>query len=292
MITLTQGKTLGPGDLGILVHDSNGMMMTPAAINYDIFNNANGVFTPVVLSQTPGMSSVGAYYVPVTIPTNWGDGTYQLRWNLKQYPDTVDSSGNPVITPVNVVTEDFFIQLVDYASRSFEAPSAIVSTQPTMDQKTADMIMLVRELLSDTNPDRNYHFRPPTPGKQVAGFTTKVGFIWTDATIIRMLDITIAQLNTWNPKALYSNTRATITDDWGKAAAVGAAAKCLMGESARWAADEFGYSLNGVSLDINKAALYQGLAQSYLAEFEMWAPLITANRPASVGLRQQRWLLG
>ena len=282
MFTFTQGKALGPGDLGILVHDSGGVLMVPDAINYDVFANNNGTFSPVLLSQTPANPSVGVYYANLTIPTNW-DGTYQLRWNMKQYPDGV----------VNIVLNDFFVQAVDYASNSFEAPSVVIGTRPSsVSQKTADVIMQVRTLLSDTNPDRNYHFRPPTPGKQVAGFTSRVGFIWEDTTIIRMLQLTIAQLNTWNVKARYYWKLDTLPDDWAQAAAVGAAAKCLMGEAARWAADEFGYSLNGVSLDINKAALYQGLAASYTQEFETWAPLITANRPASVGLRQNRWLLG
>ena len=31
MQTLTQGKTLGPGDLGILIHDANGMLMNTTA---------------------------------------------------------------------------------------------------------------------------------------------------------------------------------------------------------------------------------------------------------------------
>jgi hypothetical protein len=313
VIVQTQGKTLGPGDLGILIHDANGMLMNPTAINYDIYSNVSGVFSPVVLSQTPGNTNIGAYYVPITIPTSW-EGEYQLRWNLVQYPVSnvagaitsgvfipgeivvqnvtlasatvvLASTGSmqingltpaqilttdnhnvwvgqisgahftPTSTPVlvsDLVTEDFFVQVVDYASNSFEAPSMIVARKPGMDQKTAQMIMSVRELLSDTNPDRNYHFRPPTPSKIVAGYTSRVGYIWVDMTITLMLKITIA----------------------------------------RWAEEEFGYSLNGVSLDINKSSLYMGLGQTYTQMFETWAPLITANRPASVGLRQQRWLLG
>ena len=39
----------------------------------------------------------------------------------------------------------------------------------------AQAIRVVRELLSDTNPDRNYHFRPPTSGRVVANYTTRVG---------------------------------------------------------------------------------------------------------------------
>jgi hypothetical protein len=190
------------------------------------------------------------------------------------------------------VYEDFVVQPIDPADSSFEAPSTIIAPRPVTKNKYAPAIMYVRELLSDTNPDRNYHFRPPTPGKVVAGFTTRVGYIWLDSTILRMLDIAIAKLNTWNPKNLTNYTLDSIPTDWGKCAAVGAAASCLSAEGARWAADEFSYSLNGVSLDINKSSLYLSLAQTYGQEFTEWATPLTAIRPCSAGLRQQRWLLG
>jgi hypothetical protein len=167
-----------------------------------------------------------------------------------------------------------------------------MAPKPTTKNKYAPAIMYVRELISDENPDRNYHFRPPTPGKVVAGYTTRVGYIWLDSTILRMLDISISKLNTWNTKNYFNWTLDNIPVDWGRAAAIGAASLCLLKEGARWTADEFNYSLNGVSLDINKAQNYMALGQTYQQEFNEWAPQITANRPFSAGLRQQRWLLG
>jgi hypothetical protein len=107
-----------------------------------------------------------------------------------------------------------------------------------------------------------------------------------------MLEIAISKLNWYNTKNIYNFTLDTVPADWGRIAALSAASLCLSAEGARWAADQFGYSLNGVSLDINKADLYRGLADSYKAEFTEMAPLLTANRPYSAGLRQQRWLLG
>lgn len=309
MITLTQGMALGTGNLSILVRDSTGALIDPAQISFSIFQISAKVpikvrgayeydleqpnkmpeekFQPqeaVLVTQprtVPTRASQGAYWVNLTIPTTWL-GVYQIVWYLVQY------SGQPE----NQVYEDFVVQTIDPTSNSFEAPSTIIATKPTTTQKYAPAIMYVRELISDENPDRNYHFRPPTPGRVVAGYTTRVGYIWLDATILRMLDIAISKLNTWNPMNLWNWTLDTIPTDWGRCAAVGAASSCLLKEGARWAADEFSYSLNGVSLDINKANLYQSLGQTYQQEFAEWAPLITANRPFSAGLRQQRWLLG
>jgi len=307
METLNQGKTLGPGDLSILVRDSKGRMVDPVSISYSIFQITEKIpevgqrayeydaeqpnhmgrlpEDSLILSTEPRMcprrASVGAYWVNMTIPTLWR-GIFRLVWYLIQYEGE----------PETRVYEDFVVQPIDPADSAFEAPSVIITPQALTKNKYTPAIMAVRELISDTNPDRNYHFRPPTPGKVVAGYTTRVGYIWLDSTILRMLDINISKLNTWNPKNLTNYSLENLPKDWGNCAAVGAAASCLSAEGARWAADEFSYSLNGVSLDINKSSLYLSLSQSYGQEFQEWAPLITAIRPYSAGLRQQRWLLG
>lgn len=308
IIVLTVGKTLGPGDLSIAPRDANGSLVDPAMITYSIFQLDKQVPTKTTQAYTydqmqpnhldshtvnpeamlvygpkqiPTRSGPGTYFVPITVPTTW-HGVFRLVWYLTQYAGGQE----------NIVHEEFTVQNVDPLSNSFEAPSVQIAQKPITTTKYAPAIMMVRELLSDTNPDRNYHFRPPTPAKVVSGFTTRVGYIWLDSTILRMLQIAISKLNVFNPMNLYNYTLDTVPVDWGNIAAIGAAAMCLSSEGARWAADEFSFSLNGVSLDINKAQLYQSLGAQYQSEFSEVAPLVTANRPGSVGLRQQRWLLG
>ena len=285
MITLTQSKPLGPGDLALLVRDSNGALTDPVSLTYSIFsiNPQNGGASLVAGPQSaPARAGQGAFYVNITVPTNW-QGQYQLQWQLKMFASS----------PVDTIMEDFFVQSVNPASSSFEAPSVIIAQNPTVvNQKYAKVVMQVRELLSDENPDRNYHFRPPTPGKIVAGYTTRVGYIWTDVTILRMINTSISILNWFNKKNIYSFTIDTIPLDWGNIASLKAASLCLTKEAARWQADGFNYSLNGISLDLNKAEGYRALASDLSAQFDELADKVTANRPVSVGLRQQRWLLG
>jgi hypothetical protein len=283
MVTFTQGQKLGPGDLSLLVRDASGQLVEPNNISYTIFQldkegNEALVSPP---AACPKRSSRGAYYVDICVPTAWC-GEFRLAWSLQQYPNSDPQR----------VYEDFQIVFVDPAKSSLEASSMLITQKPGLDKYTAAIVVQVREILSDTNPDRNYHFRPPTPGKVVAGYTNRVGYIWTDDTIIRLIKLNISKLNTWNPKNLYGYTIETIPPDWANCAALGAAASCLTSEACRWAADEFSYSLNGVAIDLPKTQLYQGLAQSLQAEFAEWAPLLTANRPTSAGLRQQRWILG
>jgi hypothetical protein len=318
MIVLTKGQQTGTADLAILVRDAQGNLVDPVSISYSVFKMRDLVPTKSTVAyeydlhqplnmeggpplppegstlvippgQAPIRASMGTYYAQFTIPTAWSQGIYKIVWQFQQY------AGN---CPQNYVHMDWIVQSVDPADPAFEAPSMIIGKQlsiasaRTTPAMYAQAIRVVRELIADTNPDRNYHFRPPTPGKVVSNYTTRVGFIWLDTTILVNLSIAISTLNVYNPMNFFNFTLDTIPFDWGNIAALGAASYCLSGESARWAADEFSYSLNGVSLDINKSALYQSLAQTYQQQFNTVAPLLTANRPFSAGLRQQRWLLG
>lgn len=287
MIAFVQNQTLQKGDLTIMVRDAQGNPVAPAALSYSIFNTTSN--PPVLVSNpkdTPASdpSQVGYFYINLTFPTNWAPGTYRLVWYLTQY------LGSTEVT----IYEDFEIIAASDATTnaSLEAPSIAMVPKPGISPNVANLIVLVRELLSDTNPDRNYHFRPPTAGKTIAGFSSRVGFIWEDRALIRFLNLAVAKINSANPMNFYSYTPDTIPDSWLQAAALGAAAFALMAEAIRWNAEEFSYSLNGVSLDINKAQMYQSLAATYTEEFNQWAEVLTVNRPASSGLRQQRWLLG
>jgi hypothetical protein len=317
MIVLTQGQQTGTADLAILVRDASGNLVDPVSISYTIYKLRNIVPTkPTVayeydlhqplnmkggpplppegseLVSQPGSipirASVGTYYAQFTIPTTW-KGIYKIVWQLQMFAGSC---------PNSYVHMDFIVQTIDPADPAFEAPSMIIGKQmsianaQTSPAMFAQAIRNVRELIADTIPDRNYHFRPPTPNRVVANYTTRVGFIWLDTTILTNLAISISKLNLYNPMNYYNWTLNTIPMDWGNIAAIGAASLCLSGESARWAAEEFSYSLNGVSLDLNKSALYSSLAQTYDQQFNTMAPLVTANRPFSAGLRQQRWLLG
>jgi hypothetical protein len=283
MLTLIQGKELKPGELGIITRDPDGRMIDPFSICYTLFSvNKDDVKTLAMPPKLiPRRSGNGTYYIDLVVPAAW-EGRYDLVWYVQQYEDSPEAQ----------IYEEIMVVRVDPATTSFEAPSMLVTSRPGLTPRIANMIVTTRELLSDTDPDRNYHFRPPTSGKTVANYNTRVGFIWTDSTIIRLLDLTIAQLNTWNPMNLTYYTLNNIPVDWQKAASLGAAAKCLTGEAARWTSESFSYSLNGVSLDIQKQGDYMALGGQYLTEFQTWATALSANRPFTAGLRQSKYLLG
>jgi hypothetical protein len=283
MRTLIQGKTLSPGDLGINVRDGSGRLVDPFSITYTIFsvdeNQAMALASAPRLS--PSRTSQGTFYASGMIPTIWL-GMFKLVWYLQQYEGNEETQ----------IYEEFEVCRVDPVTTGFEAASVLLTSAPGLSRRIAERVVSVRELLSDENPDRNYHFRPPTSGKVIAGFNERVGYIWTDRTIIRMLKLAMSKANTANPMNLYDYTIENCPQAWADAISVGAASYCLSKEAARWAEESFSYSLNGISLDLNKASEYQALAGDYRAEFTEWLPNLTANRPACAGLRQQRWLLG
>lgn len=284
MITFTQGQTLGPGDLSILPRDAGNNIVTPVSITYTIFAvPADG--TPPVPVTTPNLDPAsaqsGGFYVNSTIPFNWY-GKFNLVWYLQQYANS----------PVEDVQMEFQVTGLESALSSFEAPSVLITPAPPIKPKYGPALVGVRKLLRDDNPDKNYHFRPPTSAKVVAGYTSRVGFIWTDEDILWNFEQAISEMNIWNEKTFYNYTLDTIPIDWSRVASVGAAAWCLLGESTRWAADEFGFSLNGISMDLHKKDTYLSLGTTFRQQFETIATKATAIRPFSAGLRQQRWLLG
>jgi len=291
MLTFYMGKQLGPGDLSLMVRDEYGKPVTPVRISYSIFQvGVNQVqdMRPVKAlvtqpKKTPASDRIqGQYFVDMAIPSAWMPGQYELVWYLQQYEQS----------PETTVYEEFTVMEVNPARSHIEAATMVMATKPGFTPKTVELVVQIRELLSDTNPDRNYHFRPPTQAKTIAGFSQRVGFIWTDETILRLMKLTLAQINTYNPKLDWGWNLDTIPESWAQAVCLGTAAKCLSAEAARWAADEFGYSLNGVSLDIEKSSKYQGLSEQYANEFKEWMVPLTATKPFSAGLRQSRWLLG
>ena len=259
--------------------------MCPVSITYSIFaldcDDKHVLMTQP--KEKPHSSGHGCYHVRMTIPTNWPDGQYVVVWYIQYY--SLDERESQVC-------QEFQVVRVDPATSSMEAPSVLFTPKKIILPKYTPVITLTRQLLSDENPERNYHFRPPTASKVIAHFTDRVGFIWTDETIMRFATLAVSKLNWFNKRTIYSYTLDTVPFDWGQVVCIGAAASCLSKEASRWAEEEFGYSLNGVNVDIRKSDLYRGLRESYLQEFDDMADRITAIRPASVGLRQQRWLLG
>jgi hypothetical protein len=283
MQVFNQGKTLSPGDLGIATRDAGGQLVDPTGISYTIFS-VDDQGTSMLASAPklqPARSTTGVYYVTGVVPTAW-IGKLKLVWYLQQYAGDAEVQ----------IYEEFEVVRINPATTSFEASSMLIAARPGLTPTLAKMVVMVRELLSDTDPDRNYHFSPPTSGKVVANFNSRVGFLWLDSTIIVMLEVAISILNTQNPMNLTSYTIYNIPTDWWKIATLGAASLCLSSKASVWTEEEFGYSLNGVSLDINKAGNYMNLAAAYKTAFDAAAPNLTANRPACAGLRQQRWLLG
>jgi hypothetical protein len=144
MVTFTQGKTLTAGDLAILMRNAQGALFDPQNLTYSIFqvsksiptrptqayeydlhqpqNMEGGPTLPVeglvLVGQPnciPRRASMGAYFIPITIPTTWS-GVFRLVWYIQSFPGG----------PIDQRFEDFVVQAIDPADPAFEAPSMIV----------------------------------------------------------------------------------------------------------------------------------------------------------------------
>ena len=59
-----------------------------------------------------------------------------------------------------------------------------------------------------------------------------------------------------------------------------------------WIADEYDYSISGVSLSIEKSSKYEAMKDNFLAEWEKSRELIKASIKIVKGLRQPRYGIG
>jgi len=142
------------------------------------------------------------------------------------------------------------------------------------------------------SPDRNYHFRPPE-GEGVVGCYNQVfGFIWTDEELYEFLEISLWKWNMHPPETEYlSSLDAVCTQKpvWQAALLWGGIVNAAMALAINWIADEFDYSIGGISLTIDKSSKYMDIKQN--AE-DQWDKLTEAKARTTkymAGLAQPRF---
>jgi len=120
------------------------------------------------------------------------------------------------------------------------------------------LIYELRKKLRDINPDRDYHFSPPTSEATMAGFTKCRGFRWPDEQLANHIAQAANYINLWAPISCFD------VCDW----------PCLLENlllkqamvyafydlASLWIHEEFNYSLNGVSLEISRSDKYLNIA--------------------------------
>lgn len=271
-VAFIRGATTGPDDLNIIVRDMGGNLIDPFRLEYAVYDNTTGVEvligSPV---NTPIKMSTGKYYAEVVIPADANIGDWLIRWTIQE------TAADPVYQSVqefNVVGQ-----------------STVVSI--TGDVNFDALVHSLRVLLRDNNPDRNYRFRPPASEKFIQGQTQVFGFIWLDEELIEYIYMAVDDFNTRPPitdlvvSDLWNSERR-----WRTAILLRAASFAMFAIALNWIADEFSYSISGVSLDIEKSSKYQTMKDQFINEYDKVVEAAKRSIKIIKGLRQFRYGIG
>jgi len=171
--------------------------------------------------------------------------------------------------------------------------TAIVS--PTYNPAQTAMMRSLRILLRDQNPDKFYHFRPPEYEGDIGQYNRIFGQIWEDEELLEYLLRSLDWWNMYPPLTQKINTLTILINDmpaWRTAILWGAITHACFALSANWVADEFDYSIGGVSLSIEKSSKYESLKQNAEGQLDKAAEAKQRTTKFIRGLQQPRFGLG
>jgi hypothetical protein len=256
-IVFNRGAALGSSDLSLSLKDSNGSLINPSEISYDIYYVDPGPPETEVLipdpsgqPRTPVNPSTGEYYASFAIPPGAALGEYRIRWIFKE----------TIVDPVNQVVQVFSI--VDENTQT-----------ANNNYNTAEkaLIRRMRFMLRDNNPDRNYRFMPPEHESDVGSFNQVFGYVWEDEELYEYLATAVEWWDIHPP----ATSLCTVTGMLGQKnlnvkvpVLHGAMWHALTALAINWSHEEFDYSIGGISLSIDKASKYEGLAGSVESKWD------------------------
>lgn len=271
-----KGQQLGRGGLDIFLTNANGTPVNAAEISYAMYDFTTG--SEVLLGspqRTPANPSVGEYFASIIIPLDANLGAYRIRW---QFRETVNG-------PVQRVVQEF--NIIDQVTSASLVTSPLTATE-------ADLVRRLRTLLRDNNPDRNYHFRPPTHEETVRQFNKVFGYIWLDDELKEYLEQSMNSIALYPPYTAFQSLdqMGGQYPAWKSLLLTGAMYWALNAVRINWIADEFDYSIGGISLSIDKASKYESAASSASEQFDKQIEKAKATVNIIRGLQQPRYGMG
>lgn len=276
MAVFKRGQELGRGDLDIFLKTRSGTVKDAAEIVYDVYDFTTGteVLLPALANAVPEHPAIGEYYASFFIPADANIGPYRIRWKFREFV------GSQLIE----VLQEF--DVVETATQ--------VLTLPGASAVEFDLIRSLRILLRDNNPDRNYHFVPPAGEESINQFTRVFGFIWEDPELLEYLRIALDRINMYPPLTFFGSLDDLIARQrpWRSLLLEAASIYALTALAINWVAEEFEYSIGGVSLSIQKSSSYQALANDLQSRFD--SDVTAAKETVKIirGLKQSRFGIG
>lgn len=227
-VCFTVGQELGRNDLSLFLVDELGVPCNAAEISYAIYFVDMSMGPPGVEvlvgspTRTPVNPSVGEYYAALLVPPGASAGDYRIRWTFRK----------TLMDEPQEVVQEFGVS----------NPAACTDGQPLFSTCEAGLIDKLRVLLRDSNPDRNYHFRPPEQEGVVKKYNRVFGYIWEDHELLCYLQMALDWFNAFPPETEGIRTLNDLCSRkpvWRTFILWGAAVHALFALSANWVADEF-----------------------------------------------------
>lgn len=269
-IKLPQGKILGPDDLSISLTDVDGCPTDVYEISYALYDVTTGLEVLLGPAQrTPIRKELGTYYASLKIPEDANLGTYRIRWTFRE----------TTTSPQNMVFEDFTVATPEVSILDLYTPIQV------------DLLRRLRILTRDNNPDRNYHFRPPTSEGTINQYNRVFSYVWTDEEMIEYLDRGLDYINLWPPETNYRTIDDLVNGKpaWRQMVLMAAISHAARALSFSWTVDSFSYSIGGVSLDIDKSSMYQSLGADAESQLDKMLEAKTHTVKIIRGLQQSRY---
>ena len=144
------------------------------------------------------------------------------------------------------------------------------------------------------SPDRNYHFRPPTSEETVHQYNRVFGYIWESEEMREYLYRSMDDIISYPPRTPFASVDelSTIRPEWRSMLLVGAERYALHAVRTNWIADEFTYSIGGVSLDLDQASKYEGAYSAATEQFDKQIEHAKATVNYVRGLQQPKYGTG
>lgn len=276
-VAFNPGQTIGQGDLDIFLTNAEGYAANAFSVSYAIYYVDPGPPESEVLigspARTPLNPNVGEYYASLQVPANATPGNYRIRWNFQQF------AGSPL---QQVVME-------------WAVVANGVLTTPGYSPCESELIGKLRLLLRDQNPDKYYHFRPPEWEGNIGQYNRVFGQIWEDAELYEYLERGLDWWNTFPPATESLNTLDKLCAEkpvWRTAIMWAAISHACFALSINWVADEFDYSIGGVSLSIEKSSKYESLKSNAEGQFDKATEAKARTVKFIRGLQQPKYGVG
>ena len=282
-VTFFRGQQLGRQDLHLYLTNANETPTNASDITYALYDHTTGQGVLVgPQRRAPVNPSIGEYYVSIVIPLDANLGTYRVKWTFQE---VVGGQTQQVVQEFSVIDKT--------TGREHEPGrhhEGYHEERPVM----WDLSKRLRVLLRDNNPDRNYHFRPPTHERTIQQYSKVFGFIWEDEELFEYLERALDMIIAYPPRTPFASVEQMhqTRREWTTLLLTGAMQHALHSVRANWVADEFEYSIGGISLTLDKASKYEGLYNAAAEQFEKQIEKAKATVNYVRGLQQPKYGTG